>query len=177
MNPKVFVGVAIGVILVAIALVVTTGPTLFDEGLLPSGQPSSIAPVDMHVNEIRTLSLTQDKATLEIVITVSNPNAKAAILSMVKYQIYHDDVRVVAGEIGERSGGMVDASDYYTILSNGNVVLRDKIELVNAGGAPEFWAALTADNISWFVTGEAFFNLSSMTSGQENTVLFEQVLE
>lgn len=175
MNPKVFVGAAIGVVLVAIFLVVSNGPALL-EGVMPGDQPVTVVPVSVHVDEIRTISLNRDGAVLEIVISVSNPNPKAAILSLVKYQIYHDDIRVAAGEIGERSGGMVDASDYYTILSNGNVILRDRIDLVNAGGAPEFWASLPAGDTTWFVTGEAFFNLSSMTSGQENIILFEQVL-
>lgn len=175
MNPKVFVGAAIGAVLVAIVLVVTSGPALLEE-FMPSDQPTTVVPVNVNVDEIRTISLNQDGATLEIVISILNPNPKAAILSLVKYQIYLDDVRVVAGEIGERSGGMVDASDYYTILSNGNIVLRDKMELVNTGGAPEFWAALRSGDIKWFVTGEAFFNLSSMTSGQENVIPFEQVL-
>ncbi|MXX20714.1 MAG: hypothetical protein F4W68_02980 [Cenarchaeum sp. SB0661_bin_35] len=175
MNPKVFVGVAIGAVLVAIVLVVTSGSVLL-EGFIPSGQPATVVPVNVNVDEVSTISLNQNGATLEIIITISNPNPKAAILSLVKYQIYQNDVRVAAGEIGERSGGMVDASDYYTILSNGNVVLRDRIELVNTGGAPEFWSALASGEITWVVTGEAFFNLSSMTSGQENVILFEQVL-
>lgn len=176
MNPKVFVGVAIAAVLVGVVLVVTSGPALL-EGFVPSPQPATVVPVNVNVDDVSTITLNQDGATLEIVISVSNPNPKAAILSLVKYQIYHDDVRVAAGEIGERSGGMVDASDYYTILSNGNVVLRDRIDLVNTGGAPEFWADLTSGDITWFVTGEAFFNLSSMTSGQENIILFEQILE
>lgn len=175
MNPKVFVGAAITAVLVGIVLVVTSGPAL--EGFMPSQQPATVVPVNVNIYDVRTLSLSPNGTTLEIVINVSNPNPKAAILSLVKYQIYHDDVRVAAGEIGERSGGMVDASDYYTILSNGSVVLRDRIDLVNTGGAPEFWAALTSGDITWFVTGEAFFNLSSMTSGQENIILFEQILE
>ena len=176
MNPRIFVGVAIGVVLVAIALVVTSGPLLLDSGLAGNDRAPQVAPVAISVDEIRTLSLERNGAILEIVITVTNPNPKPAILSMLKYQLFQDDVRVAAGQIGERSGGMVDASDYYTVLSNGSVILRDKIELANTGGAPQFWAALESGNISWHVTGEAYFNLSSMTSGQENIIQFEQTL-
>ncbi|MXY37462.1 MAG: hypothetical protein F4Y51_00980, partial [Cenarchaeum sp. SB0664_bin_35] len=91
MNPKVFVGVAIGAVLVAIVLVVTSGSVLL-EGFIPSGQPATVVPVNVNVDEVSTISLNQNGATLEIIITISNPNPKAAILSLVKYKKYHNDV-------------------------------------------------------------------------------------
>ena len=179
MNPKVFVGAAIAAIAVAIIFVVTSGSVLLGDGLTPgqAGQSSgAITPVEVNVDAINVLELDRNGATLEIVLTLTNPNPKSVILSLVKYQVFEDGERVAAGQIGSRSEGMVDASNYYTILSDGSIILRDKIVLNNAGGAPEFWAALEAGQSSWVVTGEAFFNLSSMTAGQENEISFEQVL-
>lgn len=178
MNPKVFVGAAIAAVAVAIILVVTSGSVLLDGGSVVSqgGEPPRIAPVEVSVDDIRILDLDQTGATLEIVVTLTNPNPKSVILSLVKYQVFEGGESVAAGQIGERSGGMVDASNYYIILSDDSVTLRDEIVLDNAGGAPRFWAALESGQPSWTVTGEAFFNLSSMTVGQENEVVFEQTL-
>lgn len=178
MNPKVFVGAAIAAVAVAIILVVTSGSVLLEGGSVVSqgGEPPRIAPVEVNVDDIRILELDRTGATLEIVVTLTNPNPKSVILSLVKYRVFEGGEPVAAGQIGERSEGMVDASNYYTILSDGSITLRDKIVLDNAGGAPRFWAALESGQPSWTVTGEAFFNLSSMTVGQENEAIFEQTL-
>ncbi len=71
---------------------------------------------------------------------------------------------------------MVEGSNYYTILADTSIVLKDKIELKNSGNVPELWSALERGDPKWRITGEAFFNLSSMTAGQENEVVFEQIL-
>ena len=46
--------------------------------------------------------------------------------------------------------------------------LRDKITLKNSGNTPELWTDLEENTATWRVTGDVFYNLSSMTSGQEN---------
>lgn len=177
-NPKIFVGVAIAAVAAGIVVVMTVGPSVLEGSAQPGQEPRPLAvlPMAVSVDEIRTVSLNSRGAVLELVVTVTNPNAKSAILSLVKYQVFADEERVVAGQIGSRAEGMVDASNYYTVLSGSSVTLKDAITLTNAGGAPEFWAALESGSVSWRVSGEAFFNLSSMTSGQENEVLFDQVL-
>lgn len=177
LSPKIFVGVAIAAVAAGIALVMTAGPTIL-EGDQTAGSNAAlqVAPVRIHVDEIRTVHLDSEGATLEIVITITNPNTKSAILSLVKYQIATEETRVAAGQIGTRSEGMVDASNYYTILSERSITLKDTISLSNAGGAPAFWDSLETGTTSWVVTGEAFFNLSSMTVGQENIVEFAQEL-
>lgn len=181
MNPKIFVGIAVAVIAIAIAVIATSGTTIVNEiserGLSPQQDtPFEISPVTVNVDEIKILELSQKGATLQLVTTVTNPNPKSIILQMVKYQISEDGQRIAAGQIGFRPEGMVDASNYYTILSGSSIVLKDKIELENSGNVPEFWSALESDTAKWRVTGEAFFNLSSMTSGQENEVVFDQTL-
>lgn len=177
MNPKIFVGAAIAVIAAGIILVMASGPSLL-EGSAPgqTSQAPIVYPMEVRVDDIHTIRMSPEGAVLELVVTVTNPNSKSAILSLVKYQIFTDEERVAAGQIGSRAEGMVDASNYYTVLSGGSVVLKDTIQLSNSGGAPEFWEALESDSVVWRVTGEAFFNLSSMTSGQENEVMFEYIL-
>ena len=178
-NPKIFVGAAIAAVAAGIVLVMTSGPSLLEGGVAPGQEPQALVayPMDVQVDGIRTVSIGPEGAILELAVTVTNPNPKSAILSLVKYQVFAGEERVVAGQIGSRAEGMVDASNYYTVLSGRSVTLKDTIHLTNAGGAPQFWDALESNSIIWRVSGEVFFNLSSMTSGQENEVPFEQVLE
>ena len=51
--------------------------------------------------------------------------------------------------------------------------MKDKIVLDYPGNSPELMAILENSDQSWRVEGDVFFNLSSMTSGQENEVHFE----
>lgn len=177
MNPKIFVGAAIAAVAAGIILVMTSGSSLIDGVGAPGApQPLQVIPMDVQVDGVRTLSIDAEGAVLEVAITLTNNNPQSAILSLVKYQIFAGEERVAAGQIGSRAEGMVDASNYYTVLSGGSVTLKDTIRLTNAGGAPQFWDALESGDTVWRVSGEAFFNLSSMTAGQENEVLFEQTL-
>ena len=64
-------------------------------------------------------------------------------------------------------------------MGENSIVLKKKITLANTANG-ELWDALESEydngesgSASWWVTGTVYFNLSSMTSGQENTVPFE----
>jgi len=94
-------------------------------------------------------------------------------LQFIKYDLYEKDLRVKVGVIGERPAGFVTGSNYFTILNDVPTILSDKITLKNTGENPEFWEALTTNTPEWRITGEAFFNLSSITTGHENEVIFE----
>ncbi len=71
---------------------------------------------------------------------------------------------------------MVDGSNYYTLLSNNSVVLKDKLVLDYPGNSPELMSILESSNPSWRAEGAVIFNLSSMTSGQENEIHFDSSL-
>ncbi|MDX1596882.1 MAG: hypothetical protein R3327_08100 [Nitrosopumilaceae archaeon] len=181
MNPKIFVGAAVAVVAIVIAVIATSGPSIVNEfaqkDISPQEElPGNISPVQVQIDEIKILEISEKGATLELVTTVTNPNSRSIIFNLLKYQLFEDGERILAGQIGNRPEGMVEGSNYYTILGERSIVLKDKIELKNSGNAPEFWSALENGNPNWRVTGEAFFNLSSMTSGQENEVFFEQNL-
>ena len=64
-------------------------------------------------------------------------------------------------------------SNYYTLLGENSITLRDTITLKGSENTPELWALLKSDSPSWRVSGDLFYNLSSMTSGQENVLSFE----
>ena len=72
--------------------------------------------------------------------------------------------------IGDRAapGGIVSASNYFTILSDRPSTIKDEFNIKNNGNIPELWSALENGDPEWRVTGEAYYNLSSMTAGGEN---------
>jgi len=64
-------------------------------------------------------------------------------------------------------------SNYYTLLGENSIILKDTISLKNSGNTPELWTALEDNTATWRVSGAVFYNLSSMTSGQENELHFD----
>ena len=87
---------------------------------------------------------------------------------------YSDAEQISGGEIGSRPTGMVEfGSNYYTLLGENSIILKETIELKGSENTSELWAVLQGDNQSWRVSGTVFYNLSSMTSGQENRLNFE----
>jgi hypothetical protein len=71
-------------------------------------------------------------------------------------------------------------SNYYTVLGDNAIVLKKEMTIKNTATSGELWGALESEyengesgSASWWVYGTVYFNLSSMTSGQENTVPFE----
>ena len=87
---------------------------------------------------------------------------------------YSEDEPIAGGEIGSRPTGMVEfGSNYYTLLGENSITLRDSITLRNSGNTPQLWADFQDGTASWRVVGNVFYNLSSVTSGQENQLSFE----
>jgi LEA14-like dessication related protein len=139
----------------------------------PTTSTIKVLPLEIQLEKLSILSVSEEEATLRIDFKVTNPNYKSVILQIIKYELYEDGKRLTIEQIGERPEGMVDSSNYFTILSNNPQIIGDTFTIKNTGNTPEFWSALSNNNIKWLIKGEAYFNLSSMTSGQENIVSFE----
>lgn len=147
---------------------------LSQRGISPQPTGSEdIEPVQIKLEDITINEVSEKSAIIEIKFTVTNPNSRSAIMHMLKYQLFENDMRIAAGQIGERPEGMVTGSNYYTLLPQQPVILSDKITLKNTGNTPELWSALENNTPNWRITGEASFNISSMTSGHENEISFE----
>lgn len=178
MNPRIIVGVVVAAFAVAIAIITFSGQTLIndisEEGIFSSPSSSlNVIPITVELEDLSIKEVSEQFAVLEIKFLVSNPNAKSVILPYLKYQLYENDFRVHVGEIGQHDGGFVIGSNYITILSQGSTIISDEIIIKNTGNTPELWQALTENDVNWKVIGEAFFNLSSMTTGGENEITFE----
>ena len=177
MNPRIFVGAAAGVLVAIIVVFTLTGTSVVSdvEGgfFSPSNQEQVVLPLEMELFDLSILEVTEKQATLEIKFKVSNPNFKSVMLQYIKYLVYHNDARIATGELGSSPEGFLASPNYFIILNERPSIIGEKFTIVNTGNTPELWETLTKNELNWRVSGEAFFNLSSITAGQENTIKFD----
>jgi len=177
MNPKIVVGGVAGVLIAIIVVFTLTGTSVISdvEGgfFSPSSQGQQVLPLAMELFDISILEVTDERATLEIKFKVSNPNFKSVMLQHIKYSVYHNDDRIAAGEIGSSPEGFLASPNYFIILNERPSLIGEKFTITNTGNTPELWETLNKNELNWRVSGEAFFNLSSITAGQENILEFD----
>ena len=176
MNPRIFVGAAAGVLVAIIAVFTLTGTSVISDvegGFFSPSTQQQVLPVEMELFDISILEVTEKQATLEIKFKVSNPNFKSVMLQHIKYSVYHNDARIAAGEIGTAPEGFLASPNYYIILNERPSLIGEKFTITNTGNTPELWETLAKNELNWRISGEAFFNLSSITAGQENILKFD----
>ena len=180
LNSKIFVGAAAGGLAIVLAIIAFSGTLISDVGggeFAPFQEPE-VLPLQIEFHNLSVLEISEKQATLDIEFIVSNPNFKSVMLQRLKYTVFHDDTRIVAGEVGSSPTGFVDTSNYYLILNERPVTLGEKFIVKNTGDA-ELWEKLEIslvegkNALNWRITAEAYSNLSSLTSGQENIASFE----
>jgi len=174
-NPRIFVGAAAGVLAVILVMFTLTGTSVVSdvEGGFFSPSTQEVLPLEIELFDFSVLEVTEKQATLEIKFKVSNPNFKSVMLQHIKYLLYHNDARIVIGEIGTAPEGFLASPNYFIILNERPSLIGEKFTIVNTGNTPELWEALAKNELNWRVSGEAFFYLSSITAGQENILKFD----
>ncbi|MFB5612727.1 MAG: hypothetical protein ACE5RL_05440 [Nitrosarchaeum sp.] len=183
MNPKFLVFVAIIALAAALGGILLSGSSVIPTPDRNSSQELSqstqqIPPISVELNDISIIEVTKRTATIEVSFKIVNPTSNSMIVQVLDYQLfetgYSDEKQISGGQIGSRPEGMVEfGSNYYTLLANNSIILKSKIELKNTGNTPELWSALESNTAKWRVSGDVFFNLSSMTSGHENQLHFD----
>ena len=180
MNPKIFVGIAVAVLALILGGILLVGPTMIIPSQDNAGtqNKSEAKPLQIELDNISVERVTERSAKINIGFKISNPNPRAVIVQTMDYQLfetnYSDSEQISGGEIGSRPTGMVEfGSNYYTLLGENSIILKETIELKGSENTSELWAVLQGDNQSWRVSGTVLYNLSSMTSGQENRLNFE----
>ncbi|AJW69874.1 hypothetical protein [Nitrosopumilus adriaticus] len=181
MNPKIFVGIAVAALAAILGSILLVGPTMqvsSSENSSTNTQIQLVKPLEVELEDISVLKISERTATIEIEFKISNPNPRSVIVQTMDYQLfetgYSENEQISGGEIGSRPEGMVEfGSNYYTLLGENSIVLRDKITLKNTGNTPELWKDFEDGTNTWKVSGTVYYNLSSMTSGQENQLNFE----
>ncbi|MFB5622396.1 MAG: hypothetical protein ACE5R5_08350 [Nitrosarchaeum sp.] len=183
MNPKFLVFVAIIALAAALGGILLSGSSVIPTPDRNNSQELSqstqqIPPIFVELNDISIIEVTKRTATIEVSFKIVNPTSNSMIVQVLDYQLfetgYSDEKQISGGQIGSRPEGMVEfGSNYYTLLANNSIILKSKIELKNTGNTPELWSALESNTAKWRVSGDVFFNLSSMTSGHENQLHFD----
>ena len=175
MNPRIIVGATAGVLGVILVVFTLTGTSVVSDmgGGFFSPSTQEVLPLTMDLFDFSVLEVAEKQATLEIKFKVSNPNFKSVMLQHIKYSVYHNDVRILIGEIGTAPEGFLASPNYFIILNERPSLIGEKFTIMNTGNTPELWEALTKNELNWRVSGEAFFNLSSITAGQENILKFD----
>ncbi|MCH6585652.1 MAG: hypothetical protein IH792_01300 [Thaumarchaeota archaeon] len=184
MNRKIFLGIAVlALMIIFVAILTGIGVPLMivaPQGEIPveNQNITQVAPLQIELEEISVTEISARTATIKIAFKISNPNPKSVIVQTLDYRLfetgYSESEQITGGEIGSRPTGMVEfGSNYYVLLGNNSILLKDTINLRNSGNTPELWAVLQDNTATWKVTGDVFYNLSSLTSGQENELHFE----
>ncbi len=182
MNRKIFLGVAVLVLITLLGGILWVGPTMVvtPQGEIPveTQNITQVEPLQVELVNLSVTEISERKATIKIAFKISNPNPRAVIVQTMDYQIFATDYsnseQIVGGEIGSRPTGMVEfGSNYYVLLGENAITLKETITLRGSENTPELWAILEDSTTTWRVTGDVFYNLSSITSGQENELHFE----
>jgi len=182
MNRKVFLGIAVVALLVVLGGILFTGPTMIvtPQDEIPVEDPSItlVKPLEVELVDISVIRISERSATIKIAFKIINPNPRAVIIQTLDYRLfetgYSETEQIKGGEIGSRPTGMVEfGSNYYVLLGDNSITLKDTIDIKNSGNTPELWTNLEDNTSTWRVTGTIYSNLSSLTSGQENELHFE----
>ena len=141
----------------------------------PSSSAPKIFPLILELEDVTIVEIVDNTAYMGVTFKVTNPNYKSVLLQMIKYTVYGDDLKIGSKSIGDRDTDVTIAggSNYYIILNDRPTKIKDEFTIKNSGNSPEFWESLENDTVQWRLTAEAFYNLSSMTAGQENDAYFE----
>ena len=141
--------------------------------------------LEVELADLSVTKINERSATIEIAFEIFNPNPRAVIVQTMDYNLFETGFssyeQLAGGTIGSRPEGMVEfGSNYYTLLGENSIVLKKKMVIKNTASSSELWDSLKSEyengesgSAKWWVYGTVYFNLSSMTSGQENTVPFE----
>ncbi len=182
MNRKIFVGVAVAVLVTILGGILLVGPTMVvvPQGEIPSETQNitQVEPLQVELVDLSVTKISERAATIKIAFKIYNPNPRAVIVQTLDYQLFATDYsnseQISGGEIGSRPTGMVEfGSNYYVLLGENEIILKETITLKGSENTPELWAILKDSTTTWRVTGDVFYNLSSLTSGQENELHFE----
>jgi len=180
LNSKIFVFAAVGILGLVFAAILLVGPEMVVGTPNSSDNPNvlKVKPLEIELQTLSIEKISERSTTIKIAFKVVNPNPGTVIVESLHYRLYEttysDDEQIAGGEIGSRPTAALEfGSNYYTLLGNNAIVLKETITLKGNENTLELWNILKGDSPTWRVTGSVFYNLSSMTSGQENELHFE----
>jgi len=92
MNPKIFVGAAVGGMIAILMIFAIPGFSIISDigeesFLSPSTQDQTVLPLDIELFNFSIIEINERQATLELEFKVTNPNFKSVMLQHVKYSV------------------------------------------------------------------------------------------
>ena len=159
MNPKIFVFVAVLALGAILGGILLSGPTM----VAPTSENTNAAPtielLEVDLVDISVTKINERSATIEIAFEIFNPNPRAVIVQTMDYNLFEtgfsSSEQLAGGTIGSRPEGMVEfGSDYYVLLGNNSIILKEKFVLKGSENTPELWSILKSGDPSWRVTGD-----------------------
>ena len=182
MNRKIFLGIAVAVLMAILGGILLMGSTMVitPQGEIPAETRgiTQLKPLQIELAELSVTKISERSATIKIAFKISNPNPGGVIVQTMDYQLYATEYsnseQIAGGEIGSRPTGMLEfGSNYYVLLGENTITLKETIGLKSFQNDPELWAILNDSTTPWRVTGDVFYNFSSLLGGQENELHFE----
>ena len=148
MNPKIFVGIAVAALALILGGILLTGPTIMITNQEGNAQNiPQVKPIQIELEDISIAKISERSVTIDVAFKLSNPNERAMIVQTMDYQLfetnYSETEQITGGEIGSRPQGMVEfGSNYYTLLGENSIILRDSKTIKNSGNTVELWNSL-----------------------------------
>ncbi len=175
MENKVFVYVAVGVMVAIIAFIAVLPGTSFLKNMIPQNSklPSAltaitaeIKPIDVKYNGSSILSISDRNATIQTKFVLTNPNTTTVIVEMISYDIYADGVRVGHGQYGERYSGSWESSYYLPLTKQNSETVSNSAQFQNDGNNPQVWSALQKASEKLIISGTIFYSTNTAFTGQ-----------
>ena len=151
LNKKIIIGITVSCLIIIMILFSNLFPFDYDiVNILEQNTNTVILPLDISLENLTILSISDNDLTAKIKFKTYNPNIRSVILQMVKYELYINDMLIQTNSIGERANGMVTSSNYFTILSENHIVLTDKIIIKNNSDKLNvLWDSIIDDKMKW----------------------------
>jgi LEA14-like dessication related protein len=182
LEKKIFVYVAVGIIVVILGVVVVLPSSgilkhMFTPGAnTPSALTSvltEVKPVDIQYNGSSIISVGDRDATIETKLVLTNPNDNTLIMEMVGYDIYANGVMIGHGQYGQRYEGSWESSNYLPLTQHNSEEITVDAKITNDGNNPQIWSAIQNHTVKLRFAGTAYYSTHSAFSGQSYSKDFE----
>jgi len=179
MNRKIFLGIAVAALIAILGGILLMGSTMV---ITPQGETpaetqgiTQVRPIQIELAELSVTKISERAATIKIAFKISNPNSGGVIVQTMDYQLfateYSNSEQIAGGEIGSRPTGMVEfGSNYYVLLGENTITLKETITLKASQNTSELWAII--------VDKDGFTKAQSKTVKEEEAIsIFKKLRE
>jgi LEA14-like dessication related protein len=178
MDAKIILGVAIGAIIVVVAVFAFLPGSGMITNLIPQGPnvPGSLKAVSAQVKPLyvgyngTSIVSTSDRfATLQTNFYVTNPNTTTIILEYITYDIYDDGTLIGYGEIGQSYDQNWQSSYYFPLIPGASSNVGNSTIIENTGNYGNIWSELQKRTAKFTISGTVYYAIKDAFSGSDYT--------